>query len=128
MRDPVSQRYLNKYVKLHGVPSKSRDPGNNLRWPALEESDSIDEMQMVDINLQNDNDLKVDAESECDNDSVDMSFIKNKDMILNMEGTLMSTKKKSCLLESVSKLETIVESELFNAFPTITKCDSLGFY
>ncbi|KAJ8715133.1 hypothetical protein PYW08_005114 [Mythimna loreyi] len=120
-RDPVVKRHFNKNVKPVDVPSTSREHGNDLLPPLLLESDSTDEMQMVDINLQSDNDLLISAESECDNDSIVMSYLKNKDTFLDLEGTLMSTKKKASLLDSVPKMETIVESELFNTFPLVPK-------
>ncbi|KAJ8712394.1 hypothetical protein PYW07_005236 [Mythimna separata] len=102
-RDPDVKRHFNKNVKPVDVPSTSRDHGNDLLPPLLMESDSTDEMQMFDINLQSDDDLLSSADSDCDSDSVVMSYLKNKDSFLDLEGTLMSTKKKASLLDKLSE-------------------------
>ena len=126
-KEPILKRQFNKNVLPFDVPSTSRDPRNDfiMASPLLMESESRDEMQMSDINLQGDDELLIGSDSECDNDSIVMSYLKNKDTFFDLESALMlSTKKKSSLLEHVPKMETIVESELFYSFPIIPKSDS----
>lgn len=119
-KDQILKTQFNKNSMPVDMPSTSRDHRNDfiVAAPLLMESESTDEMQMIDINLQCENELLIGcSDSECDNDSIVLSYLKNKNAFLNLEGTLMSTKKKSSLLEHVPKLETIVESELFYSFP-----------
>lgn len=121
-RDTVLKKHFNKNVMPVDVPSTSRDFRNDILPPQMKESDSTDEMQMMDINLQSENELSV-GDSDGDNDSIVISYLRNKDAFLDMEGTLMSTKKKSSLLESVPKMETILESEQFCAFPMTSRSE-----
>lgn len=115
-RDTVLTKYLNNNGAPVDLPSTSTDLRNELVPPLLRGTDSSDEMQMIDINLQSDNELLI-GDSDCDNDSIVISYLRNKDAFLDFEGTIMSTKKKSSLLENVPKLETILESEQFSTFP-----------
>ncbi|CAH0694672.1 unnamed protein product [Spodoptera exigua] len=111
-RDKIPTRYMNNKVKPVDLPSTSTDLRSELMPPLLKGTDSSVEMQIMDINLQSDNELIVN-DSDCENDSIVISYLRNKDAFLDFDGTLISTKKKSSLLESVPKLETILESEQF---------------
>nr|XP_021198429.1 uncharacterized protein LOC110382234 isoform X1 [Helicoverpa armigera] len=122
-RDTILKRNFNKSVTPLDVPSTSRDVRNDYLISPMKETDSSDEMQMVDINLQSDNDILV-GDIDSDSDSIVISYLRNKDMFLDLEGTLMSTKKKSSLLESVPRMETILESEQFSAFPITSTTDT----
>lgn len=100
------------------LPSTSKDiPGDLLHSPELEEADTRDELQMVDINLQSENEIALDDNR---NDSVVVTYLRNnKDIVLGTEGpNLCTNKKKSSLLESVAKMETIVEGRRFVSFGT----------
>ncbi|KAL0821859.1 hypothetical protein ABMA28_005263 [Loxostege sticticalis] len=58
LRDTVLRKYFNKYVKPANLPSTSRElsiPPHQIR-----ESESKEEVQMVDINLQSENDIPID--------------------------------------------------------------------
>lgn len=113
MRDTVLRKYFNKYVKPANLPSTSRElsiPPHQMR-----ESESKEEVQMVDINLQSENDIPIDDDVN-DSESIVIAYLRNKNALLEYEGTLLSCKKKSSLLESVPKMETIVEGEPFSAF------------
>lgn len=78
-------------------------------------SESSDELQMMDINLQSENEIPVD-DTDNERESIVLAYLKNKDVILDYEGTILSTKKKSSILESVPKMETIIEGEQFYTF------------
>lgn len=115
--DKIVKTYFNKNVIPHDFPSTSTDViTTEYVAPKLTESDSGDEMLMIDINLQSENEIPVE-EKENEDKSIVLSYLKNKDTLSDVDGTLMSTKKKSSLLESVPKMETIKEGERFYAFP-----------
>lgn len=113
-------KHFNKSTKYVDVPSTSRDLRSDLLNQQLKDGDSTDELLMMDINLQSDNELSV-GDSDGDSDSIVLSYLRNKDAFLEMEGTIMSTKKKSSLLESVPKMETIIETEQFSTFPLVAR-------
>lgn len=108
-----------------GVPSTSTE----LRHEALpppNQTESVDELPMMTINLQNENDVEL-LDSELDNESIVISYLQHKDEILEMDGMLMSTKKRASLLESVTKMETILEtvpSSLKSDIDILPKCSS----
>ncbi|XP_026744126.1 uncharacterized protein LOC113505549 isoform X3 [Trichoplusia ni] len=118
----ILKKHFNKSTKYVDVPSTSRDLRSDLLNQQLKEADSTDELLMMDINLQSDNELSV-GDSDGDSDSIVLSYLRNKDAFLEMEGTIMSTKKKSSLLESVPKMETIIESEQFSTFPLVSRSE-----
>lgn len=117
LRDTVLRKYFNKYIKTAELPSTSRE----LSIPThhIKESESKEEVQMVDINLQSENDISFD-DNENESESIVVSYLRNKNIVLEYEGTLLTSKKKSSLLESVPKMETIVEGEQFIAFSSST--------
>lgn len=86
---------------------------------SFKRSDSSDEMQVIDINLQSENEITVD-ETELDEESVVVSYLRNRNAHLDLEVAILSTKKKSSLLNNVPKMETIVEGEQFSSFPLIS--------
>lgn len=108
------KKHFNRYAI--GIPSTSKDIRENIIQPQLQESESADELQMIEINLQSENEIPTEHD-EIDNESIVISYLQNKNLRLDMEGTLISTKKKSSLLEDVPKMETILEGEQFSSFP-----------
>ncbi|XP_035443908.2 L-asparaginase isoform X3 [Spodoptera frugiperda] len=83
-RDTVLTKYLNNNGAPVDLPSTSTDLRNELVPPLLRGTDSSDEMQMIDINLQSDNELLI-GDSDCDNDSIVISYLRNKDAFLDFE-------------------------------------------
>lgn len=71
-------------------------------------SESKDEQQVIDINLQSDNEIDVDDDS--DDKSVVMAYLRDREN-MHVEGGLLTNKKKATLMSSVPKMETIPESE-----------------
>lgn len=112
----VLKKHLNINVIPIGIPSTSRDIRETIIQPQLQGSESTDELQMIEINLQSENEISVEND-EVDDESIVISYLQNKDMRMEMEGTFISTKKKSSLLEDVPKMETILEGEQFSPFP-----------
>lgn len=115
----TGNKYFNKHVIPRDLPSTSHNmtSDNFLASPHVP-SDSREEM-LLDINLQSENEIKV--TDKTDLQSLVVSYLKNKDTLPESDGTLMSSKKKSSLLESLHRLETIVEGQQFsiNKGPTI---------
>ncbi|KOB74553.1 putative exodeoxyribonuclease V, beta subunit [Operophtera brumata] len=99
-----------------GIPSTSRNIRESIIQPQLHESESSEELQMIDINLQSENQIYIEND-ETDDESIVISYLQNKDLHLDLKGTLISTKKKSSLLEDVPKMETILEGEQYSSFP-----------
>uniref|UniRef100_A0A2A4KBB5 Uncharacterized protein n=1 Tax=Heliothis virescens TaxID=7102 RepID=A0A2A4KBB5_HELVI len=83
-RDTILRRNFNRSIKPLDVPSTSRDVRNDILPSQMKETDSSDEMQMVDINLQSDNDILV-GDIDSDSDSIVISYLRNKDMFLDLE-------------------------------------------
>jgi hypothetical protein len=107
------KKYFHDYIKPAGLPSSSKEvsiPPNNLKI-----SESKEEVQMMDINLQSENDIPL-LDNDSDKDSIVMAYLRNRNTLLELEGTLLSNKKKSSLLQTVPKMETILEGEQFSAF------------
>lgn len=115
----TGNKYFNKHVIPRDLPSTSQNMTSDdfLASPHVE-SDNREEM-LLDINLQSENEIKV--TDKTDLDSLVVSYLKNKETLSESDGTLMSSKKKSSLLESLHRLETIVEGQQFstNKGPTI---------
>ncbi|KAJ0174579.1 hypothetical protein K1T71_009687 [Dendrolimus kikuchii] len=78
----ISRNYIAvNIIQPDDMPSTSKDR-NEMSLPQLKESDS-DEHQMIDINLQSENEIPCDYDN--DNDSIVISYLKNKDVIIDME-------------------------------------------
>ncbi|CAK1555688.1 unnamed protein product [Leptosia nina] len=111
LKETELPKYLKKYVLPIDLPSTSkeiREPYNS----SCNETESREELQVIDINLQSDNELPVKHyESEREDESIVIAYLKNKHRILGKDGQLLSSKKKSSLLSDLPKLETIPESE-----------------
>ncbi|CAH2093033.1 unnamed protein product [Euphydryas editha] len=71
--------------------------------------ESREELEMVDINLQSDNEIPID-DNETENvpESIVLTYLRNKDTLINIDATFLN-KKKSSLLGNVPKMETILE-------------------
>lgn len=109
---------INKHVIPRDLPSTSHNIANDNFLPSPRvESDSREEM-LLDINLQSENEINITDKSDLH--SLIVSYLKNKEA-LSESDTLMSSKKKSSLLDSIHRLETIVEGQQFstNKGPTI---------
>ncbi|XP_045488613.1 protein VAPYRIN-like [Pieris rapae] len=65
----------------------------------------------MDINLQSDSELPEQNFNDSEDESIVVSYLKNKDKVNRRDGVLFSSKKKSSLLNDVLKLETIPESD-----------------
>lgn len=115
-RVTVLKKHINVNVIPIGIPSTSRDIRETIVQTQLQESESADELQMIEINLQSENEIPTEND-ETDDESIVISYLQNKDLRTDIEGTLISTKKKSSLLEDVPKMETILEGEQFSSFP-----------
>lgn len=114
VRTPVKK--INKIVQPIDMPSTSTDMTTiNIIEPLLKESESTDELLMIEINLQSENEIPVEIDS--DNDSIVMSYLRNKTLPLSLEGTLVNSKKISSILEDVPKMETILEGETYSNSP-----------
>lgn len=109
----TGKKNFNKHVIPSDLPSTSHNITSDIFLAAPNvESDSREEM-LMDINLQSDNEIKV-TDKAMDLHSLVVSYLKNKETTLESDGTLMSSMKKSSLLESLPKLETIVEGQQFS--------------
>lgn len=102
-----------KNVFSIGIPSTSRNIRDNIIQPQLQDSESAEELQMIEINLQSENQIPMEND-ETDNESIVISYLQNKDLHLD---TPITMKKKSSILEDVPKMETILEGEQFSSFP-----------
>lgn len=117
-------RNLRKYfavsvIQPDDMPSTSKDR-NEMSHPQLKVSISQDEVQMIDINLQSE--IEIPCDDDNDSDSIVISYLKNKDIFLHMDGTILSTKKKPSLLKNVPKMETILEGQQFTTYtPSISQ-------
>lgn len=99
-----------------GIPGTSRDP-TNFMLPIDRDGESREEFEMIDINLQSENEITIDEDNiETEPESIVIAYLRNKDDILDNEG-LLTTKKKSSILENVPKMETIPEDKQFTLFP-----------
>lgn len=104
-------KYLKKHVFPIDLPSTSKEI-RHTSHSMCNEAECSEELQLIDINLQNDNDLYVNNFSDDDEDqSLLIAYLKNKDKVDLRDGVLVSSKKKSSLLNDMPKLETIPESE-----------------
>nr|XP_053610572.1 uncharacterized protein LOC128675290 isoform X3 [Plodia interpunctella] len=118
-----SQKHLKQGVVIpFDTPSTSKDHRLDVKSSEIHSFESKDELQMADINLQSENDIPLD-DTEIDNESIVLSYLKNKDAFLDREGIILSAKKKFSLLRSVPKMETILEGEQFSSFP-LSKSES----
>lgn len=109
-------RRKNNYIRVvlpdnfEDVPTTSKIHRNYVMTPDPPPwSESTEEMQMIDINLQSENSIDVD-DSNLDEESVVMAYLRDQDA-LRTEGALLANKKKSSLMKGVPKMETILESE-----------------
>lgn len=115
----TGNKYFNKHVIPRDLPSTSHNiTSDNFMTSPRVESDTKEEM-LLDINLQSENEIKVTENTDLH--SLVVSYLKNKEAFSEPDGTLVSSKKKSSLLESLHRLETIVEGQQFstNKGPTI---------
>ncbi|XP_045500766.1 uncharacterized protein LOC123698225 [Colias croceus] len=114
-REVAIPKHYNRNVLPIGIPSTSKDIIEPFH-SAFVDIDSRDELQMIEINLQSENELPIKIEDEEDNDSIVIAYLKNRDRFVERDGLLVSTKKKSSLLDDVPKMETILEDEQFASF------------
>lgn len=104
---------FNKHVIPRDLPSTSHNMANDIFLSTRRmESDSREEI-LLDINLQSENEINV--TNKTDFNSLVVTYLKNKEALSESDGTLMSSKKKPSLLESLHRLETIVEGQQFSA-------------
>ncbi|XP_030020291.2 uncharacterized protein LOC115440219 isoform X2 [Manduca sexta] len=80
--DTILKKYFNKNTIPIDVPSTSKGYTNDTLSSKLKESESKEELQMMDINLQSDNDIQID---DTDNESIVISYLRNKDLFLDYE-------------------------------------------
>ncbi|KAI8439554.1 hypothetical protein MSG28_013296 [Choristoneura fumiferana] len=111
----LRKNYDTKVRHADGPSTSKEHPLEVIRSLIIYDSDSSDELQMMDINLQSENEIPVD-DPDNEHESIVLAYLKNKDVLLDIEGTILSTKKKSSILESVPKMETIIEGEQFYTF------------
>lgn len=117
-KDSVLRKFFDTYIKPTDRPSTSNEW--SIPTSRLKESESREEVQMIDINLQSENDIVLDA-NDNENESIVLAYLRNKRSLYEFEGTILSNKKKSSLVASVPKLETILEGEQFTSFPSRSK-------
>ncbi|RVE49832.1 hypothetical protein evm_005562 [Chilo suppressalis] len=117
-KDNLLMKYCEKNMKTDNLPSTSKD--TTIPTLNIKECESKEELEVVDINLQSENDISM-TDSESDKESIVLAYIRNRDKLLELEGTLLSSKKKVSLLESVPKMETIIEGKRFSTFPSTSK-------
>ncbi|XP_047525544.1 uncharacterized protein LOC125063247 isoform X2 [Pieris napi] len=101
--------YLKKYVFPIDLPSTSKDIREESRSMS-NEAESKEELQVMDINLQSDSELPV-QNFDNEDQSIVVTYLKNKDKVNRRDGVLLSSKKRSSLRNDVPKLETIPESD-----------------
>ncbi|CAH2229962.1 jg14034 [Pararge aegeria aegeria] len=95
------------------MPCSSSDETNFI---LPQDGESREELEMIDINLQSENEIIIDQGSnETETESIVISYIRNKDAILDHKG-LSTTRKKSAILENIPKMETIPEDKQFTLF------------
>ncbi|XP_034834979.1 NF-kappa-B inhibitor alpha-like [Maniola hyperantus] len=108
---------LKKYkrnVIPEDIPCTSRDQ-TNFMLPR-EDGESREELEMVDINLQSENEINIDEDNnETEQESIVIAYLRNKGAILDNDG-IVTTRKKSSILENVPKMETIPEDKQFSSF------------
>lgn len=107
----IVKKYTNKNNPTIDLPSTSRYCSNDNMAIQLKESESMDDME---ANLLNEGVIPVNEANE--NESIVISYLRNRHTLC-VEATILSSKKKTSLLESVTKMETILEGEQFNSFP-----------
>ncbi|CAG4952338.1 unnamed protein product [Colias eurytheme] len=116
-REVAMPKHYNRNVLPIGIPSTSKDIIIEPFHSAFVDIDSRDELQMIEINLQSEScELPIKIEDEEDNDSIVIAYLKNRDKFVERDGLIVSTKKKSSLLDDVPKMETILEDEQFASF------------
>lgn len=101
------------------TPGTSRDP-TYFMLPIDRDGESREEFEMIDINLQSENEIAIDEENVAtESESIVIAYLRNKDDILdNNDGIgMLTTRKKSSILENVPKMETIPEDKQFSLFP-----------
>lgn len=103
------------------VASTSKDNGVQVPLRPKNSCDYTDELEIVDINLQSDNELLVEGNDELENESIVITYLRNKGAFSDIENTMQSVKKKYSLLQNVPRMETILEGEQFNLFNTASK-------
>ncbi|CAF4810985.1 unnamed protein product [Pieris macdunnoughi] len=101
--------YLRKHVFPIDLPSTSKEIREGSRSMS-NEAESKEELQVMDINLQSDSELPV-QNFDNEDQSIVVTYLKNKDKVNRRDGVLLSSKKRSSLLNDVPKLETIPESD-----------------
>ncbi|OWR51861.1 ankyrin repeat protein [Danaus plexippus plexippus] len=85
-------------------------------------SDSIDELEMIDINLQSDNEIPIDTKP----DSIVVAYLRDKSEVIDKDEP--SSSKKMSLLDNLSKMETIPETERLSTFsiPSNSRHESIS--
>ncbi|CAG9788787.1 unnamed protein product [Diatraea saccharalis] len=117
-KDTVSTKYFNTYLRNSSVPSTSKE--SSTQNQNIKVSESKEEVEMVNINFESENDISI-TDSDTDNESIVLAYIRNRDEVIELESTLLASKRKTSLLESVPKMETIVEGQRFSTLLTISK-------
>ncbi|XP_045520612.1 uncharacterized protein LOC123711822 isoform X2 [Pieris brassicae] len=102
--------YLKNHVFPIDLPSTSKEIREDSR-SLSNEAESKEELQVMDINLQSDSELPVQNFNDNEDQSIVVTYLKNKDKVNRRDGVLLSSKKRSSLLNDVLKLETIPESD-----------------
>lgn len=100
------------------IPGTSRDP-TYFMLPIDRDGESREEFEMIDINLQSENEIAIDEDNVAtEPESIVIAYLRNKDDILDNDGIgMLTTRKKSSILENVPKMETIPEDKQFSLFP-----------
>lgn len=106
------KKELRRNISSIDMPSTSEYYDNGNTTIQLNESNFMDE---VEVNPQKENIIPLNEDNE--NESIVISYLKNRDT-LSIEGTAVSNKKRTSLLENVPKMETILEGEQFSSFPS----------
>lgn len=104
---------INKYYN-YVLPEYLDGPSTSRRQShLLSDSNSVistNELQMIDINLQSENEIDLEA-TDVEKESIVLSYLRNRSVIDNVEGASINGGKKPSILNSVPKMETIVEGE-----------------
>ncbi|XP_013189689.2 nuclear factor NF-kappa-B p100 subunit-like [Amyelois transitella] len=121
-KDAILKDKFQKHIKQGVIPFDTPSTSKDFRFFVKEIncSESKDELQMADINLQSENEILLE-DNDVDNESIVISYLRNRDTVTDKEEIVQSNRKRSSLLRSVPKMETILEGEQFCAFPISKK-------